>query len=219
MDEVTPDGSPVAVYLAVPAEPAFTAVLDHLDADASVLDLGCGVGRLANLLARPGRRVCGVDESAAMLTHLAPGVEAVQADLRGLDLGERFDAVVLASHLVNVPDPDLRGAFLRAVADHLDVGGVAYLQRHDPTGTAYEVGRTTTRLDTARGPLTLELEVHERDETRFRATSTMRFPDVSWQQPFEAELLDDDALAAALAEVGLRLDTVLDATWITARHQ
>lgn len=218
-DQVTPDGSPVAVYLAVPAEPAFTPVLDHLDPDASVLDLGCGVGRLVNLLARPDREVWGVDESAAMLAHLSPIATAVEADLRGLDLGRRFDAVVLASHLVDVADGDLRRAFLTAVADHLADGGTAYLQRHDPTSDTYVTGHTgTTTLATDRGELTVTLEVHRRDGPLVHATSTMAFPDIGWSQTFDAELLDDEAIDASLHEVGLRLDEVLDATWVTARH-
>ncbi len=214
--EVAPDGSPVAVYLALPAEPAFTAVLDHLDPGASVLDLGCGVGRLVNLLARPHREVWGVDESPAMLRHLAAEVTAVSADLRGLDLGRRFDAVVLASHLVNVADPELQRGFLTAVADHLDPAGTAYLQRHDPSPGAYDVGVREQVLPTARGPLAVTLEVHERRGPWFRATSTMAFPDASWAQTFDAELLDDDALAARLSAVGLELGEVLDATWVTA---
>lgn len=47
---VTCDGSPVAVYLALPPEPEFSPVLDAIPQEACVLDLGCGVGRLANVL-------------------------------------------------------------------------------------------------------------------------------------------------------------------------
>jgi SAM-dependent methyltransferase len=218
-DEVAPDGSPVAVYLAVPAEPAFTAVLDHLAPAASVLDLGCGVGRLANLLARPGREVWGVDVSGAMLVHLSSEVVAVEADLRGLELGRHFDAVVLASHLIDEADASLRRAYLTAVADHLADDGVAYLQRHDPTSDRYEVGRSSQEVGTAAGPLRLTLEVHEREGRSFRATSTMALGDRLWSQTFSAVLQDDEAIASELAAVGLRLDEVLDPTWLTARRR
>jgi SAM-dependent methyltransferase len=217
-EEVAPDGSPVAVYLAVPAEPAFTAVLDHLAPSASVLDLGCGVGRLANLLARPGREVWGVDVSAAMLAHLSSEVVAVEADLRGLDLGRSFDAVVLASHLIDEADASLRHAYLTAVADHLADDGVAYLQRHDPSSDRYEVGTSSQEVDTPVGPLRLTLEVHVREGRRVRATSTMTLGGRTWSQPFSAVLQDDETIAAELAAVGLRLDEVLDPTWLTARH-
>jgi len=45
---VAPDGSPVDVYRALPVEPEFRPVLESVKPPASVLDLGCGVGRLAN---------------------------------------------------------------------------------------------------------------------------------------------------------------------------
>ena len=60
----------------------------------SVLDLGCGTGMLAAALA-PGRRIVGVDPAAAMLDIArrrlgGRAVRWVEADVRGLDLGERF---------------------------------------------------------------------------------------------------------------------------------
>jgi SAM-dependent methyltransferase len=73
-EAVTADGSPVAVYRALPAEPGFGPLLEVLRPPASVLDLGCGAGRLANLLAARGFAVMGVDASPAMLAGLAPPV-------------------------------------------------------------------------------------------------------------------------------------------------
>ena len=99
---------PVPVYLVLPVEPAFTPVLEDIRAGATVLDLGCGTGRLANELARWGHAVHGVDESAAMLTHVHPDVRTVQTRIQDLDLGRRFDVVVLASQLVNVADGRIR---------------------------------------------------------------------------------------------------------------
>jgi 2-polyprenyl-3-methyl-5-hydroxy-6-metoxy-1,4-benzoquinol methylase len=218
-DEVTPDGSPVPVYLALPPDAGFAAVLDDLAPEASVLDLGCGVGRLVNRLARPGREVVGVDESPAMLRHLAAEVRPVAARIEGLDLGRRFDAVVLASYLVDVADTRQRHAFLEAVARHLAPAGTAYLQRHDPDAATYAAGATTrTELPTAQGTLTLQLVVHERRDAWLRATSTMELAGRRWSQTFESELLDDPAIDATLSAASLRLDRVLDGTWVTAVH-
>jgi SAM-dependent methyltransferase len=69
-----------------------------------VLELGCGTGRLADALVALGHPTTGVDQSAAMLAHVHRAAP-VLADIEGLDLGRRFDGVVLASHLVNVADP------------------------------------------------------------------------------------------------------------------
>src|SRR4051812_50200166 len=65
----------------------------------SILDLGCGTGELAAALAQ-NRKVTGVDPAAAMLEIALrrPGGEKVrwlEADARSVQLGERFDLIVL----------------------------------------------------------------------------------------------------------------------------
>ena len=63
-----------------------------------VLDLGCGSGApIASHLVERGRRVTGVDSSATMIgmcRERLPAQTWVQADMRGLTLGRRFDGVV-----------------------------------------------------------------------------------------------------------------------------
>lgn len=60
-EQVAPDGSPVALYLAMPPHDALELVTEQVPPGGSVLDLGCGVGRLANPLAARGATVVGVD--------------------------------------------------------------------------------------------------------------------------------------------------------------
>jgi cyclopropane fatty-acyl-phospholipid synthase-like methyltransferase len=63
-----------------------------------VLDLGCGGGEpVARFLVDEGLRVTGVDSSPAMIALAArrmPDQEWIVADMRGLELGRRFDAVL-----------------------------------------------------------------------------------------------------------------------------
>ena len=65
----------------------------------TILDAGCGTGRLTKLLLDrlPTGRVIGVDASPQMLArareHLGDEVELVEADLIGLELSEPVDAV------------------------------------------------------------------------------------------------------------------------------
>jgi SAM-dependent methyltransferase len=78
----------------------------------SVLDAGCGTGRVALELARRGVHVVGADRDASMIavarrrsdelhTELpAAQVSFYESDLVGLDLGGTFDVVVMAG---NVP--------------------------------------------------------------------------------------------------------------------
>jgi len=70
---------------------------------ASVLDAGCGTGRVARELARRGIEVARVDLDASMLAtarRLAPELTWVTADVTQLELGRTFDVVVMAG---NVP--------------------------------------------------------------------------------------------------------------------
>ena len=76
----------------------------------SVLDAGCGTGRVAMELSRRGHPVVGVDVDEAMLgaAHAkAPALAWVRGDLAdpALDFGRTFDVVVMAGNvLIFVPD-------------------------------------------------------------------------------------------------------------------
>lgn len=174
--DVAPDGSPVAVYLAIGAEPEFTPVLVFLKPPMTVLDLGCGVGRLANVLAGRGFDVTGVDESPAMLACLDERVEAVQASLEDLDLGRRFDAVVLASHLINVADEDLRRLFSGAAARHVAATGVVLIEHWEvpderrPADTDRQVGPVSVRFRVPRSVATTSKDASSTHSTADRGS-------------------------------------------------
>lgn len=63
-----------------------------------VLDLGCGSGQpIASYLVDRGARMTGVDAAATMTAlykQNLPTADAVQADIRGLALDRRFDAII-----------------------------------------------------------------------------------------------------------------------------
>jgi SAM-dependent methyltransferase len=93
----------------VPARDAL--VLDALPAGARNLDLACGTGQLAGLLAERGFRVTGLDSSFEMLALArtrAPRVDFVQADARSFVLAGRFDAVISVydslNHIMSVEE-------------------------------------------------------------------------------------------------------------------
>lgn len=61
---------------------------------ASVIDLCCGTGNMADIISKYGFNVYGVDGSLAMLAYAkinAPKVEFIHQDIRNLDIEERFD--------------------------------------------------------------------------------------------------------------------------------
>jgi SAM-dependent methyltransferase len=107
---------------------------------ASVLDAGCGTGRVAIELARRGIVVAGVDADPDMLERArrkAPDIDWTVADLATFDLGRTFDIVVLAGNVLPFVEPSDRAAAVRGCARHLAPGGRlvsgAGLQRGWPT--------------------------------------------------------------------------------------
>ncbi|WP_436736758.1 class I SAM-dependent DNA methyltransferase [Streptomyces sp. BBFR102] len=92
----------------------------------SVLDAGCGTGRVAIELARHGIDVVGVDLDASMLAtarRLAPRLDWHRSDLAGLDLGRSFDVVVMAGNVPLFTAPGTEAALVAGVAGHVRPGG------------------------------------------------------------------------------------------------
>ena len=94
----------------------------------SVLDAGCGTGRVAIELSRRGRAVVGVDVDAAMLEaarRKAPALEWITADLTDpvLDLGRTFDVVVMAGNVLIFVPPGTEGQVIANAARWLAPGG------------------------------------------------------------------------------------------------
>ena len=91
----------------------------------TVLDAGCGTGRVAVELARRGYSVVGVDSDASMLAvarqHDLPWVEG---DLAALDLGRTFDLVVCAGNVVVFLAPGTEADVVRRLAAHLAPDGL-----------------------------------------------------------------------------------------------
>lgn len=92
----------------------------------SVLDAGCGTGRVAIELARRGVDVVGVDIDAAMLAAArdkAPLIRWVDADLVDVDLGCTFDGIVMAGNVMIFVTPGTEGDVVANLSRHLERGG------------------------------------------------------------------------------------------------
>ena len=89
----------------------------------SVLDAGCGTGRVAIELARRGvPTVVGADVNPSMLEvarGLLPAVEWVESDLAALDLGRRFDVVVMAGNVPLFTPEGTHAALVAGCARHV----------------------------------------------------------------------------------------------------
>ena len=108
----------------VHGEAAYVAGL--VGVPASVLDAGCGTGRVAIRLAELGYRTVGVDLDAAMLVEAraeAPELDWRVGDLAQLDVGAVFDVVLVAGNTVPLLEPGTLAAAAERLAAHLADGG------------------------------------------------------------------------------------------------
>ncbi len=204
MSDVAPDGSPVAFYRRVPAVGEPELIHAVIPTGASVLDLGCGPGRIAGPLVALGHAVTGVDDGPGMIAALPPTIEGVLGDARTIRLGRRFGAVLLASHLVN--DPDGGAAFAATAAAHVAPDGVVVGETYPPGwDPAASVGQET-RLGVAR------IELLHATVTGDRLEAAVRYgvDGVVWEQRFTAQLFDETGLRELLDGGGLAFDRWLD---------
>lgn len=212
---ITNDGCAVDLYRRLPA----LGVPDLIDARigrrSTILDLGCGAGRLAEPLASLGHAVTGVDFSAAMLSHLRQ-VTAVLSPIEELRLGKRFDVVLCASNLVNRPPDSARRALLGVVSDHVRPTGRVLLEWLPPAW--FDGLRAGETRRGALGEVATELVVHARDGDLLQASVLYRIGDAVWTQQFTTRRLSRAQLQGELALVGLALGEVFgaDGEWCEA---
>ena len=93
----------------------------------SVLDAGCGTGRVARELARRGVGVVGVDLDEDMLAtarRRSPELSWIRADLATAALGRAFDVVVAAGNVMILLTPGSEPAVIANMARHLRPGGL-----------------------------------------------------------------------------------------------
>ncbi len=213
--EVSPDGNPVAVYLVLPAQSEADLICRAIAPGSSVLELGCGAGRVSRELAMRGHRVVAVDQSPDMLRHVGPqpSVQPVLADIETLVLEEKFGAVLLASYLVNTADRDLRSRFLVTCRRHLAEDGIVVIQRVDPHVT------WVTGASSSYGPVRVRLLAAEPLDHFMVARLEYRIGPRTFEQEIRVEILGDAAIEEALKVAGLRIDHWLDGarTWAAVR--
>ena len=88
----------------------------------SVLDAGCGTGRVAIELARRGIDVVGVDLDESMLAAArakAPDLTWITADLLDVELGRAFDVVVMPGNVMIFVAPGTETAVVANMARHV----------------------------------------------------------------------------------------------------
>jgi SAM-dependent methyltransferase len=196
--EQAPDGCSVELYRRLPHSGDLEPVRRFLNANTSILELGCGTGRLTRQLLSWGLRVTAVDISAAMLAAVPQSARTVHADIESLCLSEHFETVLLASCLINPPLRSAREAFVCACRRHVLPGGVLLLERHDPEWL----------LDAKPGPIgrvgnvSLFLESAIRSQPLVQMTLRYESGSDTWHHSFFAQPLSELAIETMLSEFG-----------------
>ncbi|MFF4271556.1 class I SAM-dependent methyltransferase [Streptomyces sp. NPDC001536] len=210
---ITPDGCAVELYARLPVGDEPDIIAAAVPAGAHILELGCGVGRMTHPLLERGFTVTAVDESPQMLERVR-GARTICGPVEGLDLGETFDVVMLASFLVHAGDVEVRRGMLRACARHVGEGGCVLIQRE---GADYHTNLPRERVDPS-GFTVRTVSAEPVGEGVNSVRAEYEFPDAVWTQTFLARPLTKERFEEALGEAGLGVDKYLteDGTWVRA---
>lgn len=224
---ITADGCAVELYAKLPATGEPDLIHAFVAESAAVLDLGAGVGRVADPLVDLGHRVVAVDNSPEMLSHIR-NADTVCATIEETRLPERFDAVLLASFLINTPDPDQRAAFFTTAREHVTAGGTVLMQWHPPEwfdsltpggtyagGARYSPGQSR---ENGQGRVVTTLKVEDISDDLLRAVVTFDVDGQRWTHGWGTQRLTVDDLERELHASGLQLHRFLtdDRTWLMA---
>lgn len=206
---VAPDGSPVEVYVALPAGDTPRLIDSQIQSDGSILELGSGPGRITHPLLALGHDVLAVDDSPEMLARVR-GAETLLADLFSLDMGRVFDAVVAGSHLINSPEPSRRLSLLSVCRRHVREGGVVLIERYAPEWAA------DPRPGEAKsGEVHIVFEPIALESDRFAGRVTYELKGRSWVQDFVAANVSEEMLRVEASSEKLAFSGWIDdaETW------
>ncbi|MFF9212232.1 MULTISPECIES: class I SAM-dependent methyltransferase [unclassified Streptomyces] len=210
---ITPDGCAVELYTRLPIGDEPEIIAGAVPPGARILELGSGVGRMTHPLLERGFTVTAVDESAEMLEHVR-GARTICSPIEDLDLGERFDVVLLASFLVHSGDVEVRRGLLRTCVRHLAEGGCVLIQRE---GEDYHTKVPRERVDPSGFTVRIASAKPVGDGVN-EVLCEYVFPDAVWTQTFRTRPLTREQFEEALAEESLKVDRYLteDRIWVRA---
>lgn len=127
-------------------DPGLRRFLDHLFPNSTVLDLGCGPGIAAAVMASEGHAVIATDATPQMVDLAATkhGVTARLATFDDIDEVAQYDGIWANFSLLHAPRADLR-RYLAALVTALKPGGIFHIGMKTGTGAHRDqIGRLYT---------------------------------------------------------------------------
>jgi SAM-dependent methyltransferase len=205
----TRDGCSVELYLKTPYFGEIELFQPWIPAGSSVLELGCGVGRITGVLLARGYRVTAVDNSREMLAHVPSQASKICADIEALALQTTFDAVIFASCLINISDAAIRAVQLAKCRDHLKPNGHLIFERYDPSWLAdVQIG-----LLGKVGNIEMQVDAVQRDGPNVYLCLRYRDRSEEWLHCFTDTILTDDDVRTCLLSAGFTAPSWIDCRW------
>lgn len=189
----------------------------------TILDMGCGTGRLACALAARGHRTTGADPAAGMLA-VARGrssgdkVNWIETNATSLSVETRFDLVIMTGHVFQVflADQEVRDV-LSNLRRHLAAGGRVAFETRNPLVREWEEWRperTRERLDIPGvGKVEVHYDIRSAEGPLVTYETHFRFADGDIAvAPDTLRFMMRDELAGFLADAGFA-DVVWYGDW------
>ena len=210
----------------------YTAIADRIEAvfrryrcnPSLVLDLGCGTGSLALILAGRGYDMIGVDVNGDMLEQAASKARAQQRDvlllmqdIRRFELYGTVGAIVATLDVLNhVTDKRGLRAVMRRVRNYLDPGGLFLFDLNAPyklstllpAQPSYQVGEDVTWIwdsvyDKKRAICTFDLTFFVADEAGCHRREDELQEERAWTEAEIRQMLSDTGLELLAVYDGL----------------
>ncbi len=108
----------------------------HLSTPSTILELGCGSGRLSRLLTSLGHQVTGIDTSLSMLSSAA--AQSITEnyfcmDMCALGFKVLFDTIIIPYNTINLLSPAAVQSCFASCLEQLSEGGILLMQLQTPT--------------------------------------------------------------------------------------
>lgn len=213
--EQTIDGCSVELYLLLKPRNEPEVIESVVSRGATILELGCGVGRVTHELVKRGFEVNAVDNSKKMLAHVKDA-EKICSDIETLELDKKFDAVLLASNLINIPINATRRSLLKTCKRHLKPDGVLVIECF-PVSALKKFKSAFYGIENG---VETYIDSVEKKGTRLSLVFRWQLREKVWTQSFETEILDQKELEKNLSAADLKFKKWLDDShkWFSAVH-